>query len=189
MTRSKVALLAPAVVALFLLAACGKSEKIRPYCPAPFTVSDADRLTHFKPGAGRDPRDVEFEATLEGANTVCELVRNNLNITLVLRVSVSAGPAVTTAPTRVPYFVRVLDSNRNVVQGQDFTADFKLSASNPRGSSQEELSLVLPFNGNVAANSYGIAIGLKPTQDELNSNRRAATPEPAACWRLRRHRP
>ena len=170
MTRSQFALLAPAALAL-LLAACGGGEKIRPYCPAPFTVADADRLTHFKPGAGRDPRDIEYEAALAGANTSCELVRGNLNVTLVMRVSVSAGPAVTAAPTRVPYFVRVLDQNRNVVQGQEFSADFKLSPSNPRGASQEELSLVLPYDPKGGA-SYSIAIGLKPTQDELNYNRR-----------------
>jgi hypothetical protein len=170
MTRSQFALLVPAALAL-LLAACGKSEKIRPYCPAPFTVSDADRLTHFKPGAGRDPRDVEYEAVLSGSGTTCELVRGNLNITLVMRISASAGPAVTTVQTRVPYFVRVLDQNRNVVQGQEFTADFKLSPSNPRGASQEELSLVVPYSP--TGGGYSIAVGLKPTQDELNYNRGA----------------
>ena len=39
--------------------------------------------------------------------------------------------------------VRVLGSSGQVVQGQDFTADFKLSSANPRGQSQEELNLTL----------------------------------------------
>ena len=56
-----------------------------------------------------------------------------------------------------------------VVQGQEFTADFRLTAASPRGSSQEELSLQLP----VDSGGYRIAVGLKPTQDELNYNRRS----------------
>ena len=73
--------------------------------------------------------------------------------------------------TSVPYFVRVLDSANNVVQSQDFTADFRLSANNPRGSSQEELTLTLSTAG-----AYRIAIGLKPTPEELNYNRRGRQP-------------
>ena len=57
---------APVALAL-LVAACGGSKEddaANIYCPAPFTVQDAGRLTHFKDGPGRDPRDVEYEAVL-----------------------------------------------------------------------------------------------------------------------------
>jgi hypothetical protein len=73
--------------------------------------------------------------------------------------------------TSVPYFVRVIDSSGAIVQGQEFTADFRLSPSNPRGTSQEELSLTL--SRSVA---YRIAVGLKPTREELEYNRRARQP-------------
>ena len=168
MTYGKVVFIAPAVLALSLAACGGSDDGPTFYCPEPFTVQDADRLTHFKPGPGRDPRDIQFEASLTGANTGCSLVRNQLNVTLVMRVSVAAGPSAVPGQTSVPYFVRVLDGNGGVVQGQEFTADFRLSASNPRGSSREELSLSLPNN----ASGYRIAVGLKPTPEELNYNRR-----------------
>ncbi len=83
------------------------------------------------------------------------------------------GPSVVPGQTRVPYFVRVLGSSGQVVQGQDFTADFKLSSANPRGQSQEELNLTLPFNQISELGSYRIAVGLKPTMEELDYNRRA----------------
>ena len=57
------------------------------------------------------------------------------------------------------------------MQGQEFTADFRLSPANPRGASQEELSLRLPYNQISDLAGYRIAIGLKPTQEELNYNR------------------
>ncbi len=167
MIDSKFTFLAPAVLALSLAACGGGSDSGPIYCPTPFTVTDAGRLTHFKDGAGRDPRDIAYEAALAGATTSCEARKNVIDVTLVMRVSAVAGPSVAAGQTRVPYFVRVLDGNGAVVQGQEFTADFRLSATNPRGSSREELSLSLPRNGD-----FRIAVGLKPTVEELNYNRR-----------------
>lgn len=154
------------------LAACGSGTPEVVYsCPQPFTVQDAGRLTHFKEGAGRDPRDIAYEASIVGATTKCSLSRNRVDVSLFLRISVSAGPSASAGRTSVPYFVRVLDSANNVVQSQDFNADFRLTSGSPRGSSQEELTFVVPVQG-----GYRIAVGLKPTPEELNYNRRGRQP-------------
>jgi hypothetical protein len=168
MTNRRAVFAAPVVVALSLAACGGSGDDAPSYCPTPFTVQDAGRLTHFKAGPGRDPRDIEYEAALTGSATKCSLSRNQINVTLFMRIAVSAGPSSTAGQTRVPYFVRVLDANGAVVQGQEFTADFRLTSGSPRGTSQEELSLVLPRD----AGGYRIAVGLKPTPEELNYNRR-----------------
>ena len=171
MTHEKFIVFAPALLAL-TLAGCGSSTPEVTYsCPQPFTVTDAERLTHFQDGPGRDPRDIAYEASIVGATTKCSLSRNQLDVTLFLRVSVSAGPSAGAGRTSVPYFVRVLDASNNVVQSQDFTADFRLTAGSPRGSSQEELTFVVSADG-----GYRIAVGLRPTPEELNYNRRGRQP-------------
>ena len=176
MIDRKFALLAPFALALSL-GACGwfggsssSSDASNVYCPAPLTVADAQRLTRFKDGPGRDPRDIVFEAA---SGTTCELTRNQLNVDVIMRISVNAGPSVGAGTTQVPYFVRVINTSGAVVQGQEFTADFRLSGGSPRGTSQEELSLRLPYNQISDLAGYRIAIGLKPSQEELNYNRRA----------------
>jgi hypothetical protein len=172
MTRGKFVVFAPALLAL-TLAACGggSSSDTTYFCPEPFTVQDAGRLTHFKDGPGRDPRDIDYEASIVSSATKCSLSRNRIDVTLFLRLSVSAGPSAGTGRTSVPYFVRVLDSANNVVQSQDFSADFRLTPANPRGSSQEELTLSVSRQG-----GYRIAVGLRPTVEELNYNRRSRQP-------------
>jgi hypothetical protein len=167
--------LAPLALAL---AGCGSSAKEQvaaTYCPSPLTVQDASHLTRFKPGPGRDPRDVMFEASLVNAGTACSINKDRMEVDLKMQIAVNAGPSVASgAVTSVPYFVRVFDSAGNVRQGQDFDADFKLSTANPRGQSIEELSLTLPFANAAELGSYRIAVGLKPTPEELQYNRRAA---------------
>ena len=171
MTHGKFVVFAPALLALTLAACGGGTPEVVYSCPQPFTVTDAERLTHFKEGAGRDPRDIAYEASIVGSGTKCELSRNRVDVTLFMRISVSAGPSASAGRTSVPYFVRVLDSNNNVVQSQDFSADFRLTTGNPRGSSQEELTFVVPVDG-----GFRIAVGLKPTPEELNYNRRGRQP-------------
>ena len=48
-----------------LAAACGILEKDQRYaCPAVFILQDAQNLTRFKPGPGRDITDIRFEAEI-----------------------------------------------------------------------------------------------------------------------------
>ena len=163
-------------LAALVLAGCGSSKKDQQaaaYCPQPLTVQDAQSLTRFKEGPGRDPRDVMFEASLVNAGTKCQLGRNKLEVDVILRISVNAGPSVGTGVTRVPFFVRVIDANGTVVQGSDQLADYKLSAASPRGLSQEEMAVGLPFSNLADLGGYRIAVGLKPSPQELDYNRRS----------------
>ena len=157
-----------AVVALPLAACGGGRDPSADYaCPQPFTVQDAERLTHFKEGAGRDPRDIAYEASLIGAQAGCKLTKNSVEVTLLVRIAATAGPSVSPGQTNVPFFVRVLDSNGAVVQGEDFVSALRLTPSNPQSAIREELSLTLSRSG-----AYRIAVGLKPTSEELNYTRR-----------------
>jgi len=175
MSHARYVLAAP-LLALALTGCGGKSKEevvAGTYCPRPFLVQDAQNLTRFKPGTGRDPRDIAFQAAITGTGVECEVSRQKLVVSLKIRVTANAGPSVAAGRTSVPYFVRLLDGSGGVAQGQDFNADYKLSTANPRGSSIEEITLTIPFNSPSDLGAYRVAVGLKPTQDELEYNRRA----------------
>jgi hypothetical protein len=175
MSRSKYVLAAP-LLALALSGCGGKSKEegvAGSYCPNPFLVQDAQSLTRFKPGAGRDPRDIAFQASITGTGVECAVSRKKLEVTLKIRLVANAGPSVAAGTTSVPYFVRLITGSGSVSEGQDFNADYKLSTTNPRGSSIEEIALTIPFDVPSDLGAYRVAVGLKPTPDELEYNRRA----------------
>jgi len=163
-------------VSALVLAGCGgrsaKDQAAASYCPQPLTVQDASKITRFKEGAGRDPRDVVFEANMVGAGTTCSMGRNKMEVEVVMRIAVNAGPSVAGGLTRVPFFVRVLDGGGSVIVGKDELADYKISATSPRGVSDETVAVTLPFAEVRDLGAYRIAVGLKPTQQELQYNRR-----------------
>ena len=168
---------APLALLAVALGACGGSKETEiaaSYCPSSSVVQDAARLTRFKAGTGRDPRDVMFEAMVVATDTKCEVRRNRLEVDVAVRIAVNAGPSIGQGVTQVPFFVRVLDGRGTVAVGRDELADYKLSTSSPRGVSQEELTVTIPFAEVKDLGGYRIAVGLKPTADELNYNRRAA---------------
>jgi hypothetical protein len=169
---------APVAVLALVLAGCGgrseKEQAAASYCPQPLTVGDAQRITRFKEGTGRDPRDVVFEAALVTAGTACKIGRNKLEVDVVMRIAVNAGPSIAGGVTRVPFFVRVVDAGGSVVIGKDELADYKLSAASPRGMSDETVAVTLPYVELRELGAYRIAVGLKPSQQELDYNRRAA---------------
>ena len=170
--------LAPLAVLTLVLAGCGgrseKEQAAASYCPQPLTVQDAQRITRFKEGAGRDPRDVVFEAAMVNAGTACKIGRNRLEVDVVMRIAVNAGPSIAGGVTRVPFFVRVLDAGGNVIVGKDELADYKLSQASPRGMTDETVAVTLPFSEVREVGGYRIAVGLKPSQQELDYNRRGA---------------
>jgi hypothetical protein len=172
--RAPVALVLAALA--LAVAGCGPSAKeeiAATYCPIPFSVQDAVSLTRFRAGSGRDPGDVVFEAGLGEASSACTLGKAQMELTLRVQVAAVAGPAVGGGAVSVPYFVRVLNASGAIVQGREFEATFKLSAARPRGASMEELTLRLPFDKPSDVAAYRIAVGLKPTPEELDYNRRA----------------
>jgi hypothetical protein len=96
-----------------------------------------------------------------------------MEVSVFMQIAVNAGPSVGPGVTRVPFFVRVMDASGTVVAGRDDLADYKLSAASPRAMSREELAIKLRFSELPDLGAYRIAVGLKPTPDELEFNRRA----------------
>lgn len=161
------------------LAGCGRSLEqqalLRAECPQAMRVQDAASLTRFRPGAGRDRTDVLFQAELGKVDIACGIRRNRVDVDLTVEIVVTAGPALRERSANVGYFVRLLDRSGAVTQGRNFSADYTFAGNRSRTGSSEQIALTLPLADNQAGGDFTVAVGLLPTPEELEYNRRGSS--------------
>ncbi len=174
MTLRLLPLVAPGIL-VSVLAGCGPSTQeisdLRAGCPQAMRVQDAANLTRFKPGGGRDRTDVLFQAELSKVDIACDLRKSAVYVELTMNIVVSQGPALTDRAANVGYFVRVLNPSGTIVQGRNFSADYKFAGNRTREGSSEQLSLNIPLAQGQSGGAYTVAVGLLPTHEELEYNR------------------
>ncbi|MCW5745933.1 MAG: hypothetical protein KIT36_07020 [Alphaproteobacteria bacterium] len=160
------------------LAGCGRSaaeiSELRASCPQAMRVQDAASLTRFRPGTGRDRTDVLFQADLGNIDVACGLHRNRVDVDLTIEIVVAEGPALRERAANVGYFVRLIDPSGRVVQGRNFAADYKFAGNRTRAGSSEQLTLTIPLAEGQYGGGYTVAVGLLPTPEELEYNRRGS---------------
>ena len=177
-----------AVVALFMavLAACESVDNFIPFsdtklgpprCPIIKFLKDADEITVYKSGAGRNLRNIIFQAELTGFKGECEYVGNNgvhtkVVLTLQLGLDITRGPAKKTRRVKLSYFVAIpeffpkpegkVSFNRVVIFPQDRNSMTLLD---------EAIEIVIPLNENRRGPQTKVLVGFELTKSQLEFNR------------------
>ena len=148
-----------------------------PMCPTIKFLKDADEITVYKSGAGKDLRDIIFEAELTGFKGECEYVGNNgihtkVVLTLQLGLDITRGPAEKTRSVKLSYFVAIPDFfpkpegkvffNRVVIFPQERNSITLLD---------EAIEIVIPLNKNRRGPQIKVLVGFELTKSQLEFNR------------------
>ena len=175
-------------VALFMtvLTACELVDNVNPFsdtksgppkCPTIKFLKDADEITVYKSGAGKDLRDIIFEAELTGFKGECEYVGNNgvhtkVILTFQLGLDITRGPAEKTRRVKLSYFVAIPDFfpkpegkvsfNRVVIFPQERNSITLLD---------EAIEIVIPLNKNRRGPQTKVLVGFELTKSQLEFNR------------------
>ena len=148
-------------------------------CPNYRILSDASRIVSFRDGQGRDLIDINIDGRIGDLEMECATSinkkTNSGNMEVDLRVSFSAkkGPANTTNKAPLPYFVSIIDQEKNVLYREEFIITGKFignqSAANFFGKT---IKLELPLTPKISPRDYIIYIGFLLTRDQLKYNQR-----------------
>lgn len=171
----RAALAAALVLAAGGLSGCSSAAQdaqAQRFCPPGVTVTDAATLTRFKPGAGRDPTDVQFQAELGKIETVCKFAsKGGVSIDMRVAIAVGEGPAAQNRTAQLSYFVAIIAPGRQVLARKEFAADYTFTGNRNRLVGLEELTQEIPGITDIQAQGYQIAVGFVLSPDELNYNR------------------
>ncbi len=158
------------------LAGCGMmgtSKEVPPPCPKVRLLGDANKLTQFRQGTGRDATDVAFQVDVVGLDAVCEFKDKNANVvvTTTLGVAATRGPASQgDVVSTISYFVAVVDSTQQILVREAFESRIDLPAGRRRAGVVEETVQRIPLNGK-RSSEIEILVGLQLSEEQLQFNR------------------
>jgi|HigsolmetaAR203D_1030402.scaffolds.fasta_scaffold00476_23 hypothetical protein len=166
------------VAGLLGLAACGTDDTAwnpddPQGCPSVRIVSDADRITQFRDGPGRDLTDVVARGVIADFSGECAYEGNTVTVDLDLVIGAEKGPAAAAGdPARFVYFVAVADPELNILNKREFDTEIAFEGASSRAAVMEELVQVIPLERPVDGQYYQVLVGFQVSPEQLDYNRR-----------------
>ncbi len=160
---------------VLVAAGCGMfgGAKVAQYpCPQAGILKDAQRLTKFLPGPGRDLTDVLFQVRLANVRTTCAYDKSGVKIDMLNDIAIERGPADKSRMAVFAYFVAIANPAGTILARERFTALIPFVPNVSRAVAAEELEQMIPLPRGRSAENYRIIVGLQVTREELEFNRR-----------------
>lgn len=175
MQCSNLRVVAALALSLSALSACSLFDTSKQFpCPAVGMPRETATLTHFREGAGRDLTDVIYEAGVADVKMACTYTSSGVNIDLGVVLSAERGPANTARTATVPYYVAIVDPERNILAKEVFTKTLAFEPNVNRSAGLDETQEKIPLPKGKSAERYGIIIGMQLTPEEVEYNRNKA---------------
>jgi len=174
------------LLAGILLAGCSALSKKEPgpACPTASVLEDANRITVYRPGPGRDIADIVYEARLisvegdcsyqidENAKSDAGPVYKSVSVNLRPRFIVTPGPAMSGYTATVNYFVAIPEFYPHPEGRSEFTAEVETSAARTQVDvTDSNIEISIPLNEKRRGDSVGIFVGFVLTDEQLRENR------------------
>lgn len=159
-----------------VLAACGgpATTSTVPPCPRVGILADAARMTVFREGPGRDITDVQSLSQIGGFSGSCYYTDKQRTVMVDLRIEVTSERGAAANGPRsadLPYFVSILNKNREIIAQQDFILRADYPVNSVRVGLFDEIEQRLPLKDGEYGDAYEVLIGFRLTPDQLEWNR------------------
>lgn len=152
----------------------GEKRRALP-CPNFLILGEAEDMTQFRAGPGRDITDVEFRAAIVNFRGTCEHTRSVVEAEFFVEIVIRRGPANRSREASLEYFVAIPRFHPAPAGKKTFAVKVTFEANETRVFYRDEIALEIPLgSGEVGAN-YDVYLGfqLDPEQLEYNRRRRA----------------
>ncbi len=153
----------------------GKSKPPLP-CPRVSVLPNADSITIFKEGPGRDLVDVLYEGVITPVEGECvyENDDSEIYVDLILRIGGVKGPAARTQQQDFPFFVAIADKSKRILNKKIFISPITVPEGRRRAAVQEEIAQRIPLPSGRSGRDYTIVLGFQLTAEQLQYNQKTA---------------
>lgn len=186
---TRVRFLIVAAVGLAALTGCSDtglfgSKIVPPSCPTASILEDANRITVYREGPGRDIADIVYEARLIGVEGDCsyevdkkgkttvETTYKAVKLGLRPRFIITPGPALSGFKMTVNYFVAMPEFYPSPEGRADFSRTVETSAARTQVDvTDTNIEIRVPLNEKRRGESVQIFVGFVLTDEQLRENR------------------
>lgn len=177
----------PGVVAVILMglfvSACEMVDELfvdppPPPCPSVSVLGNAERITQFRAGPGRDLIDITAEARIDDFIAQCiyavdeETGVGQVHVELSLGITAARGAANTSGSAEIPYFITITDLDKNVLNKNTFTINPVFEGNRFRLSAYDDpVVLSAPIEPPQTGRDYLIFVGFQLTPEQLEYNK------------------
>ena len=155
-----------------LVAGCSMFSKPDPRpCPRVSVLNEAQQVTQYRPGPGRDLTDVAYVGEIGRLKSQCHYEDNQLTVGTEVTVLAERGPAADDPTVSLPVFIAVTGAGQDILAKEvfDTTVEFPSGLRQGQAVGEYEQSLHLK-DGETGAN-YEIIVGFQLTKEQLEMNR------------------
>jgi hypothetical protein len=168
---------------MVLLGACATEPKVGLSCPPVSILPDANRMTIYRAGTGRDLSDIAYEAQLTSFEGNCAYVAANkeqekankyreVSLSLRPRFRVTPGPALTGQRVTLNYFVAMPAYYPNPEGRADFSRNIDIPPTRtPVEFTDSEIQIDIPLGESRSGGDTEIYLGFALTEEQLKQNR------------------
>ena len=168
------------VATILVVAGCSETSKlferdtIQVACPPMGALKEAEELTRFRLGDGRDLTDVAFEAKIGRVVGKCEVKQSEslAKIQAGFEFFGERGPALDKAETPLKYFVAVKAPNGKIARREAYDVSLVFDGGAQEARAVDYLFLEIPDATPAALRAYQIYVGLQMTREEFAFSQR-----------------
>jgi len=144
-------------------------------CPTVSILEDAQKITRFKSGPGRDITDIRFQAEIVNFTGACEYDEDDekweAEIELRVQIAVERGPASKDGKIDFRYFAAIPEFQSQVQGKSIFSVAGQFEGNLTRLLYHDELSMRIPVAKPTDGQGLEIVLGFQLSPEELTYNR------------------
>lgn len=154
-------------------------------CPPVSARPDLVHLVEFYDPTTPSDKTKISEITMLNVQNTCRIENGGLVMQIDILLSGKTGPKARVKPGdkpsfAYPYFVAVTDAMGNVVSKEIFAASIGYGTDKNELTITESIFQNMPFPDATMGQTYNVIVGFQLTPEQLEYNRRLATPNPSA---------
>lgn len=156
-----------------VLAGCGIFvSTVQPPCPSVVVLGDAQKVTIFRPGPGRDLTDVRFEGGIAALTPTCEYDDDGfVDTDVAIDMSFQRGPAAEVNVGHYEYFIAITDGSDEIIAKRVFPIDVEFPEGARRVTVTEQVSQRIYFAPGDDGSRHRIFVGFQLTREQLEFGR------------------